>query len=424
MKSISRRYQRWGGAAVAIATVAGATIFPVSASAAVPPSWVDEQVAFVLSEQLASGAITSFDTKITPYFANIAALGLVEANTAASRAGALKWMQWYLDHLNTAAPNVPANSVFDYTYDAATGIETPTGDFDSVDSYASTTLNLAFEAYSSGDPVLQGVVSANIGKYEAIANVLNFGAPTGVRIETGPDAGLTIAKPSYAVPYTMDNVEVYSGLADFAQLQTALGRTAEASYYGSWATLTKDAVMSKLWNPVNNNWDWAYANSSNIGVFYAQATAQLWPVLYGVVAPSDPKAISAWSQFTAAYPTWFDGGMPDAYPWVSISRVSQLMGDTAHADAYLANVHSRYAPTFTMPSSCSVAVCGQWYNNEAGWFMLASIAAPGPTPPGGSKSHSRLCRVGIFPSPHSASARPSDRPGFPTGLDRARERAC
>ena len=88
MKSISRRYQRWGGAAVAIATVAGATIFPVSASAAVPPSWVDEQVAFVLSEQLASGAITSFDTKITPYFANIAALGLVEANTAASRAGA------------------------------------------------------------------------------------------------------------------------------------------------------------------------------------------------------------------------------------------------------------------------------------------------------------------------------------------------
>ncbi|MBC7594117.1 MAG: hypothetical protein H7288_09295 [Kineosporiaceae bacterium] len=424
MDFTSRSFRRWGGAAVAVATLAGATLLPASANAAVPPSWVDEQVSFVLGEQLASGAITSFDTKITPYFANIAALGLIEANTAASRAGALKWMRWYLDHLNAAATNVPANSVFDYTYDAATGVETPTGDFDSVDSYASTTLNLAFEAYSSGDPALQSFVSANIGKYEAIANILNFGAPTGVRIETGLDAGLTIAKPSYAVAYTMDNVEVYSGLADFAQLQTALGRSAEASYYDSWATLTKDAILSKLWNPTKNSWDWAFANESNIGVFYAQATAQLWPILYGVVSPSDPKAISAWSQFSAAYPTWFQGGIPDGYPWVSVSRVAQLMGETANADAYLTNVHSRYAPGFTLPSSCSVAVCGQWYNNEAGWFMLAGVASSGSTVPAVSTGHSRLCGAGVFPSPHDSAARATDRPGFATGLDRARERAC
>ena len=92
MDFTSRSYQRWGGAAVAVATLAGATLIPTSANAAVPLSWVDEQVNFVLGEQLASGAITSFDTRITPYFANIAALGLIEANTAASRFGALKWM--------------------------------------------------------------------------------------------------------------------------------------------------------------------------------------------------------------------------------------------------------------------------------------------------------------------------------------------
>ena len=424
MHITTRTYRRWGGAAVAVATLAGAALVPTSAHAAVPASWVDEQVNFVLGEQVTSGAITSFDTKITPYFANIAALGLVEANTAASRAGALKWMQWYLGHLNPASPNVPANSVFDYTYDAVTGTETPTGDFDSVDSYASTALNLAFEAHSSGDPALMSFVSSNIGKYEAIANILNFGAPIGVRVETGPDAGLTIAKPSYPIAYTMDNVEVYSGLADFVKLQSALGRTAEASYYDAWATLTKDAILSKLWNPTNNNWDWAYANSSNIGVFYAQATAQLWPILYGVVAPSDPKAISAWGQFTAAYPTWFEGGLPDAYPWVSISRVAQLMGNTARAEAYLTNVHSRYAPGFGLPSSCSVAICGRWYNNESGWFMLASIAAAGPTAPVDSQGNSRLCRAGVFPSPNTADAGRPDRPGFATGLTRARDRAC
>lgn len=399
--------RRWGGAAVAVATLAGTILLPSSAQAAVPASWVDEQVAFILGNQLASGAITSFDTKITPYFANVAALGLLDANTAPSRAGALKWMQWYLGHLNVAGPNVPANSVFDYTYDAATNTETPTGDFDSVDSYASTTLNLAFEAYSSGDPVLQNFVSSNIAKYEAVANLLNFGGSTGVRIETGPDAGLTIAKPSYPMAYTMDNAEVYSGLADFARLESALGRSTQSSYYGSWATTTRDAIVSKLWNPANNNWDWAFANASNIGVFYAQATAQLWPILYGVVAPTDSKAISAWSQFSAAYPTWYSGGIPDGYPWVSISRVAQLMGDTAHADAYLTNVHSRYAPGFALPSSCGAATCGRWYDNEAGWFISASVGSP----PAIATSQTRLCQSVAH---H----------GMGVGLDRARNRSC
>lgn len=367
--------RRWGSAAVAVATLATTVLLPAPAQAAVPANWVGEQVTFILGEQLASGAITSFDTKITPYFANVAALGLLNANTAASRAGALKWMQWYLGHRNLASPNVPANSVFDYTYDPATKTETPTGDFDSVDSYASTTLNLAFEAYSSGDPVLQNFVSTNIGAYEAVANLLDYGSPNGVRIESGAGAGLTIAKPSYAMAYTMDNVEVYSGLADFARLQTALGRTAQSTYYASWATTTKDAIISKLWNPANNNWDWALANPSNIGVFYAQATAQLWPILYGVVSPTDSKAISAWSQFSAAYPQWSSGGIPDGYPWVSISRVAQLMGESANADAYLSNVHSRYAPGFAFPTSCGAATCGRWYSNEAGWFLSASVAS-------------------------------------------------
>lgn len=413
MTQPSRSYRRWGSVAIAVATIAGTMLPATSATAAVPVSWIDEQVSFILSEQLESGAILSVGgTKITPYFANIAALGLIAADTSASRAGALKWMQWYLHHRNTASFNVPANSVFDYTYDPATGVETPTGDFDSVDSYASTSLNLAYAAHSSGDPALQGFVSTNIGAYEAIANILNFGAPTGVRIETGLDAGLTIAKPSYAIAYTMDNVEVYSGLAEFALLEAALGRSSEAAYYGSWATTTKDAIVAKLWNPANNNWDWAYANTSNIDVFYAQATAQLWPILYGVVTPSDPKAISAWAQFSAAYPTWFDGGIPDGYPWVSISRVAQLMGDGDQADSYLTNVHSRYTPGFTLPTTCAVAQCGLWYDNEAGWFLLASISSNDAPVAREPKGRPPFCTPG------------AEHPGVGAGLVRARERAC
>jgi len=48
------------------------------------------------------------------------------------------------------------------------------------------------------------------------------------------------------------------------------------------------------------------------------------------------------------------------------------MGETAQADSYLTNVHSRYAPGFTQPTSCGDPICGQWYDAEAGWFILAA----------------------------------------------------
>ena len=350
---------------------------PVAEPTRVPTDWIDEQVDFILSKQLASGAILSTGTKITPYFANIAALGLLAADTPRARAGVLSWMGWYLDHRNAAATNVPAESVFDYVHDPSTGVETSTGDFDSVDSYASTALNLAYRAYVSGDPGLQRFVVANLGTYEAIANLTTYGAPIGVRIESGPEAGLTIAKPTYAVAYTMDNAEVCSGLADLAALETLLGRSAQATYYRSWADSTRVAIVAKLWNQKLDNWDASYGSPAGTGVFYAPGVAQLWPIIFGVVPSDDPRAVAGWGQFTASFPSWHTGVIPDSYPWVSITRAAQLMGESAHAAAYLADVRSRFAPGFTQPTSCGQAPCGEWYDAEAGWFLLASIPGGG-----------------------------------------------
>lgn len=47
-----------------------------------------------------------------------------------------------------------------------------------------------------------------------------------------------------------------------------------------------------------------YASASSTHVFYAPGVAQLWPIVFGVVAPSDPKAVSGWSQFSSPY-GWF-----------------------------------------------------------------------------------------------------------------------
>ena len=100
-----RTHQRWATVAVALAMTVGTALLassanaavptvagvpaagPAAASAAVPPTWISEQVDFLLSRQLPSGAILGAGTKITPYFANIGAFGLVKADTTASRAG-------------------------------------------------------------------------------------------------------------------------------------------------------------------------------------------------------------------------------------------------------------------------------------------------------------------------------------------------
>ena len=356
--------------------VALGAVAPQQANAARPESRVDEQVQFLLSKQLPSGAITSINNKISPYFANVAAVGHIKANTKNSKSAALSWMTWYLNHLNTPSTNVPANSVFDYVVEPGTGREVPTGDFDSVDSYASTALNVANAAVHSHDNALRQFVRDHITQYESIANVLTVGAPSGVLIESGPDAGLTIAKPSYAVAYTMDNVEVFSGLREFSFAEGSLNRPAESAKYATQATRAQKAVVSKLWNPSNNNWDWAYANASDPKIFYAQATVQVWPILFGVVGPQDPKAIAGWNQFNSTWPSWFNNGVPDAYPWSSLARAAQIMGEPGKASAALADIRNRYAPAFTLPTRCGVASCGQWYSNEAGWFIQSVLAEP------------------------------------------------
>ena len=41
-------------------------------------------------------------------------------------------------------------------------------------------------------------------------------------------------------------------------------------------------------------------------------------------------------------------------------------------------VRARCAPTWTLPTSCGAAVCGEWYDAKAGWFLLATSAVRGP----------------------------------------------
>jgi hypothetical protein len=346
--------------------LAGVVLTPTAASAAVPGAWVTEQVQVIQAMQLPDGAILGPGTDINPYFANNAASSLARVNTPAADAIVLKWVRWYLAHLNATDVNGLHDTIYNYSYDPNTGAETSTNGYDSVDSYAATALQLAYLAYSTGDGQLKPLIAANLQTYEAVANLEDYSPPVGLR---QPD-GLTVAKPGSA-EYTMDNAEVAAGLADFSKLEAQAG-TASA-YYGQWATTSQQAVVSRLWNSTNHNWDWAQGSPSvppgpgQPLTFYPEATAQLWPALYGVVTPSSANAQQAWSAFTGSYPQWSADREPDFYPWTAMARAGQLMGDASGADQLLTTLHTR-------ETQAAPPWSDHWYDGESGWFVLGAIA--------------------------------------------------
>ena len=323
-----------------------------------PSSWIDEQVQFLANHQLPDGALLGPGNSINPYFANLAAVGLARADTATGNTVLYKWMQWYLNHLNSTDSKGLSDTIYDYNYDPTTGAESSTGHYDSVDSYASTALNVAYTGYLTGDSRIQALVANNIGTYEAIANLDDYRAPSGVR----DTDNLTMAVPGGA-KYTMDNSEVAGGLADFAQLEAALGRTDQHNYYLAWHDATVSAITEKLWNTTKNTWDWALGSASDLtGTFYPNATAQLWPTLFGVVPPDSTDATSAWKAFTDRWTDWFDDKIVDSYPWTAMARAGQLNGKPDQASHLLSTLHDTYAPDWG----------GNWYDDEAGWFILGA----------------------------------------------------
>ncbi|WP_094454846.1 hypothetical protein [Parenemella sanctibonifatiensis] len=83
---------------------------------------IDEQADFILSKRLPSGALLApNDTTITPYFVSWGPMGLAQVSDPQIPATLANYLQWYLDHLNTAEqdPYGIPGTVFVYDYDPA-----------------------------------------------------------------------------------------------------------------------------------------------------------------------------------------------------------------------------------------------------------------------------------------------------------------
>lgn len=293
-------------------------------------------------------------TVINPYMSNIAAIPMTHDPQRAGQV--LAWMKWVVNHLNYNDRWGMSGTMYDWNIDA-NGNETSTGNADSTDSYAATFLTLAWNAWKSGDPATQAYLKSVSYQLDLIGGVL---------AQTMQGDGLTWAKPDYLIKYTMDNCEVYRGLADAAKLFNAMGLSSKGSYYGTLAQQNLNGING-LWMANQGVWavykDW-YANDigPNMGTWYADATAQLFPVLEQVIPGSDPRAQAAYAKFNAAFPGWpsLSFQAQDQFPWCLVGAAAALMGDKARADQYLNNIYTKYVqPGFVWTM----------FSAEGGWYM-------------------------------------------------------
>ncbi len=318
--------------------------------------------------------------KVMPYFSDTAVLGVIRADramgTAEGKEVCLNYIDWYISRMNTAESDVNgvAGTVYDYyifqsddgrtvslpLYDAyASQYEGQANpyDYDSTDSYAALFLQILFEYADVYDSTFLE------GREDVVDALINVLEATYV-----PTLGLTYAKPSYAVCYMMDNCEVYCGYVEAAKIYSRFfGNEEKAEQCRRRAETVQEAICTAMWDGENNAFLAAVDTSGNniydgndLTVFYPQATCQLFPVLFGVISPDDPKAVLVYDRFKEMFcggrkgSDWLNIDAGGAYPWCILLRAVIAMGDLETADSFLSTVKGRYiGMNHTYPYYCA-----------------------------------------------------------------------
>ena len=328
------------------------------------------------ASSLPDGAILFTSGEIKPYFSNLAAIGLTKDEKYYPQVKA--WMQWYVNHLNESDKWGLSCTMYDYSVSGTA--ETSLNDADSTDSYAATFLSLAWAFWQTGD--------ADARKYiQTLSNPL--GCIGGVLFQTQQSNGLTWAKPDYQIQFLMDNAEVYKGLTDAAKLFDAMQSTSARNWYTARAAAVLEGINNNLWDGANGNYlTYVGAPPTDWAIWYPDSTAQLFPVLNGLISPSGPRAQQLYTTFNQKWPNWTNRQFPDAFPWVLVSGASALMGDVTRVNQYIRTIQNDFVDQ---------GFPWTWYSAEAGWFirvnnyMLHGTHFAGSAAVCGSRNQSAKC---------------------------------
>lgn len=342
------------------------------------------QTNYLRSLQLASGAIKDNgekNSRICPYFANFACLALLKNPAPENTAVVKKYMLWYMSKLNGAvnpvsgAVEIPG-SIYDYQGEA----EATMGTYDSVDSYAATFLILAAEfADASGEN--KEWLSQYAEKLTLISNAMEKCIDTDYNtmpgnLSTDDNDGLSIASYVYDAKYLMDNCEVNQGLKAAKWLKDNNLITDDSGDFAALLTKNTSSIESQLWKTSVYNWnDNGSASAiSKWEVFYPDATSQLYPALFEVIAPSGERANKLYTRFNHNYPNWSKGQTYSSFPWALMVYAAAGINDSERVEEYIKHINS-YNIKNTQKEL--------WYSLEAAFVILAidKITNPGTTPP-------------------------------------------
>ncbi len=316
--------------------------------------------------------------RVSPYFANLAVLSLSRAKAPNSSDTARRWIQWYLAHLNPKA--APDGVPYEHFYHLDGSGETTcakSGDHafcdynDATDSAAATFFSVLWAATSEGssNPIVLSTEQQKL--VEQLAKTV---------LELQQRDGLCWAKQTYRVKYLEDNCEVFAGLRDLASLEREVFHDAKhATLYQHAAEHVRTGITNELYDPRSQlfriaKFENATPAAVDLNTWYPDTQAQFWPILFGVVDDTDPRARAVvtaidarWNGSTkpdwAAHPEEINGG------WIESGSAygALLAGDSERVHTYVESVKRL---KFQMPSMRGVAGFKSPFNvADAGWLL-------------------------------------------------------
>lgn len=307
---------------------------------------VNQETDWIAGAQRGTGALLISPTGdyIMPYFSNFAAKALAEAGGYNNVVK--KYLEWYIDHINREPDNLGIVGTM-YDYDIVNGREVSKDDYDSSDSYAATFLSAVYSYYKSSRDI--AFVEDHLEDLKLIASAIDA---------TMQSYNLTYAKADYHVAYLMDNVEVWRGYLDFGLLLKAVDDN-DANLYLRKAKKVAAAIESKLWNKNKKEYRYALGEENDWSVFYPDASANLWPLIFGMPEGYLRRNL-LWDKFITNQPGWVENETDD-FPWMVLGVAAVKAGDISTFNRFVENTKAKFYPKKEWP----------WYIGESAWYVQA-----------------------------------------------------
>jgi hypothetical protein len=311
---------------------------------------------------------------ITPYYANLAVGALLQTGAPHSGTVASLWIHWYFAHLdpNSAPDGVPADEFCRSDGTGETNCVKP-GDpqlcrhNDATDSAAATFFSVLQAAHQAGVPAASFAAPDRRHQIQTLADVV---------LKLQQADGLCWAKADYRVKYLEDNSEVFAGLRDLATLELDLfNDPVQAAVYRQAAERVRTGILKELYDSkarlfLIGKFEDGSRPPTSLDKWYPDTQAQMWPLLFGVVAVDAPAAKAVVSALDhhwngVAKPAW------ESQP----GQVNDGSLEAADAYALLLAGHSPQARTFVAAAKKtkfrdSDGLIEPFNVADAGWWLL------------------------------------------------------